>query len=320
MPGIKKVFITGGAGFIGSHLADVMAQKGWQVTVYDNLSSGKKEFIKRHIGKKYFKFIKADLLNLTKLRKNMARHDLVFHLAANPDIRYGIKHTDTDLKQNTTVTYNVLEAMRVNHVKDIILASTSTVYGEPAVMPTPEDYGPLFPISLYGASKLACEALCTSFAHTFGMKCWIFRFANIVGGRGTHGIIFDFIKKLEKNPKRLEILGNGKQAKSYLLVDDCIEAMLYAYTHSKEQVNVYNLACNDRMDITAIAKLLISKAGLNNVKLTFTGGQRGWPGDVPQMLLAAGKINALGWRSRHTSYQAVDTAIERMLQECKLSS
>jgi UDP-glucose 4-epimerase len=215
-------------------------------------------------------------------------------------------------------TYNVLEAMRVNHVKDIILASTSTIYGEPEVMPTPEEYGPLFPISLYGASKLACEALCTSFAHTFGMKCWIFRFANIVGGRGTHGLIFDFINKLKRNPKKLEILGNGKQAKSCLLVDDCIEAMLYAYLHSKERFNVYNLGCEDKIDITTIAKLLIKKAGLKNVKLVFTGGERGWPGDVPQMFLAVNKINNLGWKGKNNSYQAVEIAVERMLKECKL--
>lgn len=316
----KRVLITGGAGFIGSHLADQMVALGWQVTVYDNLSSGKKEFLKPHFGKKYFKFFDDDLLHVPVLIKAMKNHDLVFHLAANPDIRYGIKHTDTDLKQNTIATYHVLEAMRVNKVKEIILASTSTIYGEPSLMPTPEEYGPLLPISLYGASKLACEALCTSFAHTFGMKCWIFRFANIVGGRGTHGLIYDFIHKLKKNPQRLEILGDGKQAKSYLLVDDCIEAMLYAYAKSKNEVNVYNLGSHDKIDITSIAKLLIKKAGLPNVKLDFTGGKRGWPGDVPQMFLSVKKINALGWKSRKTSLQAVGIAIERMLKECKLSS
>lgn len=248
----------------------------------------------------------------------MAAQDLVVHLAANPDIRYGIKYTDTDLKQNTWATYNILESMRVNRVKEIILASTSTVYGEPKEMPTPEDYGPLLPISLYGASKLACEALCTSFADTFKMKCWIFRFANIVGGRGTHGLIFDFIHKLRNNPKKLEILGNGKQAKSFLLIDDCIEAMLYAYARSKEQCNVYNLGCGDKIDITSIAKLLIKKAGLKNVKLVFTGGKKGWPGDVPQMLLSPDKINHLGWKAKHNSRQAIEIAIERMLKECRL--
>jgi UDP-glucose 4-epimerase len=313
----KKAFITGGAGFIGSHLVDKMAKKGWHITVYDDLSSGKREFIKEHIGKKYFKFIKADLLDLEKLKKSIAGHDIVFHLSANPDIRHGIRYTDIDLKQNTIVTYNILESMRQAGIKQIVFASTSAIYGEPKIMPTPEEYGPLYPISLYGASKLACEVLCTSFSHTFDMKCWIFRFANIVGGRGTHGIIYDFIAKLRKNPKELEILGDGKQTKSYLLVDDCVDAILYVQEHSKEQFNVFNLGSNDRLNITAIAKLLIEKMGLKHVKLSFTGGKRGWPGDVPQMSLSVEKLNKLGFKSRHSSREAVEIAIERMLKECR---
>ena len=312
-----KVFITGGAGFIGSHLVDKMASSGWQITVYDNLSSGKKEFLEQHIGKKYFNFIKADLLDLKKLTCSVKGHDLVFHLAANPDIRYGIEHTDTDLKQNTIVTYNVLEAMRLNGVKEIAFSSTSTVYGEPKIMPTPEDCGPLYPISLYGASKLACEALCTSFSHTFYMKCWIFRFANIVGGRGTHGVIFDFINKLKRNPKELEILGNGKQTKSYLLVDDCVDAMLYVHKNSKEQFNVYNLGCDDRIDIMTIAKILVDKMGLKDAKFRLTGGERGWPGDVPQMFLDVSRLKHLGWKSKYSSRQAVEEAIGRMIRECR---
>ncbi|MFC1511176.1 NAD-dependent epimerase/dehydratase family protein [Candidatus Margulisiibacteriota bacterium] len=310
----KRIFISGGAGFIGSHLVDELAKRGHHITVYDNLSSGKEEFLKAHRAKDYFGFIKADLLDLPKLKQSLKDHDLVFHLAANPDIRHGIKITDTDLKQNTIVTYNVLESMRVNGVAEIALASTSTIYGEPNVMPTPEDYGPLQPISLYGASKLACEALCTSFAHTFNMKTWIFRFANIVGGRGTHGIIYDFISKLKKNPKELEILGNGKQTKSYLLIDDCVDAMLYVYEKSKEQFNIFNLGCTDRIDITTIAEILRDKMDLLEAKFRFTGGQRGWPGDVPQMSLSVDKITKLGWQSKHNSRQAVEIAIERMLK------
>jgi len=312
-----KVFITGGAGFIGSHIVDKLGALGWEITVYDNLSSGKEEFLKSHIGESYFKFIKADLLDLDNLKKSIRGHDLVIHLAANPDIRYGIVHTDTDLKQNTVVTYNVLESMREAGVKQIAFSSTSTIYGEPTVMPTPEDYGPLYPISLYGASKLAGEALCTSFAHTFDMKCWIFRFANIVGGRGTHGIIHDFIKKLKKNPKELEILGDGKQTKSYLLVDDCVDAMLYVYEHSKEQFNVFNLGCSDRIDIMTIAKILVKKMGLNDVEFKLTGGKRGWPGDVPQMFLSVDKLSKLGWKNKNASRKAVEIAIERMVEECE---
>ena len=311
-----KVFITGGAGFIGSHLVDRLATDGHIITVYDDLSNGKKDFLEKHFNEPYFRFIKADLLDLGRLKKEIKGHDLVYHLAANPDIRYGIAHTDTDLRQNTIVTYNVLESMRVNGVKEIAFASTSTVYGEPSVMPTPEDYGPLLPISLYGASKLACEALCTSFSHTFGMKCWIFRFANIVGGRGTHGVIFDFINKLKKDPTRLEILGDGKQTKSYLLVDDCVDAMIYAHSKSREQFNVFNLGATDRVDLMSIAGILVGKMGLKNVKFDLTGGQRGWPGDVPQMFLSVDKLMKLGWKSRHSSREAVETAIGRMVEEC----
>jgi UDP-glucose 4-epimerase len=310
-----KVFITGGAGFIGSHLVDRLVADGHDVTVYDNLTNGKKEFIASHIISGKVKFIKADLLDLKKLKSSIKGHDIVFHLAANPDIRYGIKFTDTDLKQNTVATYNVLESMRVNGIKKIAFASTSTIYGESKVMPTPEEYGPLMPISLYGASKLACEALCTAFSHTFDMKCFIFRFANIVGGRGTHGIIFDFINKLKKDPKELEILGNGKQIKSYLLVDDCVDAMLFVIEHAKEQYNIYNLGSDDRMDIMTIAETVRDKMDLKSAKFRLTGGERGWPGDVPQMSLSVKKLNALGWKAKHTSKQAVEIAVERMVRE-----
>ncbi|MFH1386291.1 MAG: NAD-dependent epimerase/dehydratase family protein, partial [bacterium] len=233
-------------------------------------------------------------------------------------IRLGLKYTETDLKQNTIVTYNVLEAMRLGGVKEIAFSSTSTIYGEPTVMPTPENYGPLLPISLYGASKLACEALCASFAHCFGLKCWIFRFANIVGGRGTHGIIYDFLDKLKKNNKELEVLGNGKQLKSYLLVDDCIEAMLYVYANSKEQFNLFNLGAGDQMEVALLAQILVERSGLKNVRIKYTGSERGWPGDVPQMSLSVEKVNQLGWKAKYNSRQAIEIAIERMLKECKL--
>jgi UDP-glucose 4-epimerase len=310
-----RVFITGGAGFIGSHLVDRLVSDGHDVTVYDNLSNGKKQFIASHISSGKVKFIKADLLDIKKLKISIKGHDIVFHLAANPDIRYGIKFTDTDLNQNTVATYNVLESMRVNGIKKIAFASTSTIYGESKVMPTPEEYGPLMPISLYGASKLACEALCTAFSHTFDMKCFIFRFANIVGGRGTHGIIFDFINKFKKDPNELEILGNGKQIKSYLLVDDCVDAMLFVVEHAKEQYNIYNLGSDDRMDIMTIAETVRDKMNLRSAKFRLTGGERGWPGDVSQMSLAVKKLNALGWKAKNTSKQAVEIAVDRMVRE-----
>jgi UDP-glucose 4-epimerase len=212
-----RYFVTGGAGFIGSHLVDRLIRKG-EVTVYDNLSSGKREFIQHHLDNPDFSFIQADLLDFNRLIREMGEHDVVFHLAANPDARLGIQDTTLDLKQETLVTFNVLEAMRSNHIKKIVFSSSGTIYGETPKIPLPEDYGPILPISLYGAGKVASEALITAFCHTFDMQGWIYRFANIVGSRGTHGVIFDFIHKLNKNPSRLEILGDGTQEKPYLSV------------------------------------------------------------------------------------------------------
>src|SRR4030067_2169815 len=224
----KKIIVTGGAGFIGSNLVDRLLLRGNEVIVIDNLSSGKMEFLKEHIENPDFKFIRLDLLKLDDLKKTVKDADAVFHLAANPDVRLGASDTKVHLEQNIIVTYNLLEAMRVNKIKNILFTSTSTIYGEATIIPTPENYGPLVPISLYGASKLACEALITSYCSTFDMRSWIFRFANIVGERGTHGIIIDFINKLRKNPEILEILGDGKQNKSYIHVYDCVEAILFA--------------------------------------------------------------------------------------------
>ena len=206
-----RALVTGGAGFIGSHLIDALIASGYKVRVIDNLSSGKLEFIKTHMESGNLEFQKGDLTSLSDVEIATKDIDCVFHLAANPDIRLGTRVTDTDLKQGTIATYNLLESMRINDVKKIVFASSSVVYGEDAPLPTPESYGPCLPISLYGASKLACEGLITSWAGTFGFQAWIFRFANIIGERGTHGVIFDFIHKLKNDNSRLEVLGNGLQ-------------------------------------------------------------------------------------------------------------
>ena len=203
---VPRYFITGGAGFIGSHLADRLVNVG-RVTVYDNLSSGSPEFISRHLERDNFNFIEADLLDFNTLKQAIAGHDVVFHLAANPDVKAGTSATDLDLKMGIVATYNVLEAMRLNQIKKVLFPSSSTVYGDAGTTPVSEDYGPLLPISLYGASKLSSEGLVSAFCHLFNMQGWIFRLANVVGSRLTHGVIFDFINKLKQNPKRLEILG-----------------------------------------------------------------------------------------------------------------
>jgi UDP-glucose 4-epimerase len=309
-----KYFITGGAGFIGSHLAEKLLDSG-AVTVYDNLSSGKDSFIKHLAGQKGFNFIKADLLDLDMLKKSMRGHDVLFHLAANPDVREAIRKTDTDLEQGTIVTYNVLESMRENGIDKVVFASSSTVYGETPVKPLAEDYGPLLPISLYGASKLACEGLISSFCHIFKMKAWIFRFANIVGPRATHGVIFDFINKLKENSDELEILGDGTQQKPYLYVNDCADGMLYGLKNADEQVNVYNLGANSSTRVSDIAKMLIEQMGLPNVKFNYTGGNRGWPGDVPQVRFDTSKMEKLGWKPGFTSDEAVSKAITEIIKE-----
>ncbi len=309
-----KSFVTGGAGFIGSHLVDSLIQDGGQVTVFDNLCSGKPEFMAQHEDNPNFKFVQGDLLDLELLKEHLTNYDHVFHIAANPDIRLGTEVTDTDLKQGTIATYNVLEAMRVNAVKNIAFSSSSTVYGEADLIPTPEDYGPLVPISLYGAAKLASEALITAYANTFEMNGWIFRFANIIGDRGTHGILVDFINKLRANPQELEILGDGSQAKSYLLVQECVEAILFAINNSHKKVNIFNLGSTDQISVTRIAEVVVEELGLENVSFNYTGGKRGWRGDIPKMMLAIAKINELGWQPTHSSEDAIRVSIKSLLE------
>jgi UDP-glucose 4-epimerase len=307
-----KVFVTGGAGFIGSHLVDKLLERGDTVTVYDNLSSGKREYIEQHLKNKEFSFIQSDLIEFNQLKKKIKGHDVVFHLAANPDVRVGAQKPEV-AKKDIIATYNLLDAMRQNNVQKIVFSSSSTVYGEALSFPLKEDYGPLLPISLYGAAKLASEGLISSFSHTFDMKCWIFRFANIVGPRGTHGVIVDFIHKLRKNPNELEILGNGKQRKSYLSVKDCVEGMLFGFENSKEQINVFNLGCNSVTEVTRIAEMVVEEMGLDKVKFRYTGGKRGWKGDVPYFQLDVTKINRLGWKATHNSDDAVRYAIKDLL-------
>lgn len=309
-----KYFVTGGAGFIGSHLVDRLIPKG-EVTVYDNLSSGRIEFISHHFAKPDFEFIQKDLLDLEDLKEAIKDHEVVFHLAANPDARLGIEDTSLDLKQETLATYNVLEAMRENGIKKIVFSSSGTIYGETPIIPLPENYGPLLPISLYGAAKLACEALITAFCHTFDMQCWIYRFANIVGPRGTHGVIFDFIHKLKRNPNELDILGDGTQEKPYLSVEDCVEGMLFGFENSNERVNFFNLGCESTTDVSSIAQMVIEEMGLLNVKFKYTGGDRGWPGDVPQVRFNTKKMERLGWKPKSSPDQAVRRAIRFMIEE-----
>ena len=315
MPVKNKILVTGGAGFIGSHLVDRFVEKGNKVIVFDNLSSGKLEFIESHLEDPDFTLIKGDLLNQEAIDEACKDIDFVCHVAANPDVRLGASDTRVHLDQNILTTYNLLEAMRKNNIKKIAFTSTSTVYGEASVIPTPEDYGPLIPISLYGASKLACEAFITSYSHTFDMQAWIFRFANIVGPRSTHGITVDFIKKLRKNSNLLEILGDGKQEKSYLHVSECVDAILFLIENSQEKVNIFNIGSEDTISSTEIGKAVIEEMGLSNVEFTYTGGNRGWKGDVPKMRLGIEKMKSLGWKPAYTSERSVRETARALLEE-----
>jgi UDP-glucose 4-epimerase len=310
---MAKYFVTGGAGFIGSHLCEKLITDGNQVTVYDNLVSGSKENIKHLIGKREFQFIQNDLLDSVELIKAMKGNDIVWHLGANTDIPTGNKVTDLDLKNCTMASRNVLEAMRSNNIDRILFSSSACVYGDAPPIALSETFGPLFPINLYGAGKLACEGLMSSYSHLFGIKVTMFRFANVVGAKMGHGVIFDFIQKLKKNTKELEILGDGKQEKPFFLVEDCISGMICAFNNNKAQCDVFNLGTETFTTVTRIGEIVVEEMGLKNVKFHYTGGRRGWPGDAPVVHFNVNKIKKLGWQASHSSDEAVRIAAQRLL-------
>ena len=310
--------VTGGAGFIGSHLVDALVDRGYKVRVIDNFSSGRESFLSHHDGNGAVEIFRGDLLDNEAVLSAMDGIETVHHLAANPDIRLGTEVTDTDLKQGTIATYNVLEAMRVCGVKRISFSSTSAIYGEATEMPTSETYGPTLPISLYGASKLACEALITAWIGTFGAQGFIHRFANIVGPRGTHGVIFDFIHKLKKDPTRLEVLGDGKQEKSYMSANDCVRSMLHVLDNNDEDMNLYNLGTGDTCSVSRIAEIVVEESGLKGVKLEFTGGSRGWAGDVPKTYLDVSKLLRTGFEPSTMSEQSIRDTARSLINEIGL--
>ena len=308
-----KQFVTGGAGFIGSHLVERLLAEGNTVTVYDNLSTGQTERIKGLLGKDEFTFVEADLLDNATLKSAMSGHDFVWHLGANTDILGGGQDVDLDIKNCTLATHNVLEAMRTHGISRLIFSSTSALYGDPPVYPAPENAGPLRPISLYGAAKLACEGLVSAYCHLFGVQAWMFRFANVVGARMDHGVIFDFIHKLKRNPSELEIWADGQGQKPFFLVEDCIEGMFCAYRNTDDWCDVFNLGTATTTRIDNIAEIVIEEMGLTDVDIRYTGGRRGFPGDVPKLLLDLTKMQRLGWQASHTSDEAVRIAARRLL-------
>lgn len=314
-----RMLVTGGAGCIGSDLVEVLVKRGDSVLVVDNLSSGKEQHLASVRGLPNFEFIEGDLEDQALVESAMHAVDMVWHLAANPDVKFTEGDpTDKDLKQNTVCTYHVLEAMRRRGVKKLAFASTSAVYGICPVQPIPEDAPYPLPISLYGATKLGCEGLIAAFQNLFDLRCWIFRFANIVGPKVRkkgRTVIGDFVVRLRENPRTLRILGDGKQAKSYLLSSECVEAMLFAVERGESPLNVYNLGCDDSLQVDAIADLVVREMGLSNVAYEFTGGEGGWPGDVPRFRLDVSAINRLGWKARRNSCEAVESAIRSTLAQ-----
>lgn len=292
-----KAFVSGGAGFIGSNLVDRLLDLGHEVTVYDNLSTGLLQFLEYARDFDCFRLVKGDLLDEDSLSEAITGHEFVFHLAANADVRFGTEHPRRDLEQNTIVTYNILEAMRNHGIRKIAFASTGSVYGEATVIPTPEDAP--FPIqtSLYAASKLAGEGMIEAYCEGFGFQSWIFRFVSILGERYTHGHVFDFYRELKQNPSRLEVLGNGKQRKSYLYIQDCIDAILLALEKSNESVNVLNLGVDGYCEVNDSIGWICEELVVSP-KLEYTGGDRGWIGDNPFIFLDTSKIRDLGWKPK----------------------
>lgn len=306
--------VTGGAGFIGSHLVDTLVARGDRITVIDSMSTGSRKNIARHLDGGKVMLVVADLLS-DGWQDTLKGADRIYHLAADPDVRQSALIPEGPINNNIITTFRVLEAMRRYNVPEIAFTSTSTVYGEATVIPTPEEYTPLEPISVYGASKLACEALISAYCHSFTMKGWIFRFANIIGARSGHGVLIDFMNKLADNPREMEILGDGKQKKSYLEVQECVDAMLFAVGHATATVNTFNIGSEDWIDVKAIADIVAKKKGLSQVRYRFTGGDRGWVGDVPKMQLSIARMKALGWKPRHGSQESLRMAVQAMLAE-----
>jgi UDP-glucose 4-epimerase len=314
-----KAFVSGGAGFVGSHLVRrlLQAEGTERVVIYDNFTSGQRSYLHGLTDDPRLSVTEADLKDVERLREAMVGCDTVFHLAANPDIAKAIRQPDIDFWEGTYLTQNVLEGMRQTGTARIFYTSGSGVYGEDPSVEFPESYGPCIPISTYGASKLACESLIAAYCHMFGVIGRAFRFANVVGPRQTHGVGYDFIRRLRDNPTALRILGDGTQKKSYIHIDDVLEAIFLVAAKKMRPYEVFNVATDDYITVREIADLAVRLSGLqpDDVKYDFTGGDRGWKGDVPIVRFDCSKIKALGWRNRRSSAEALTASMEAMRKE-----
>jgi len=317
---LGSTIVTGGAGFIGSQVVDSLIDLDVEVKVLDDLSSGSTDNLLKNQGNEKFHFKEIDIRSPEVSKEFNKNIKTVFHLAADPEVRTGFEFPKISYEKNILSTLDLLEQIRKSNVETILFTSSSVVYGEPDVIPTPEDYGPLLPISHYGSSKLACEALISSYCHNYGIKSQIFRLANVIGIRSNHGVIWDFINKLRKNPDKLEVLGDGQQAKSYLHVSDCVDCFLFCLSNMKKQVEIFNIGNYDKVNVMFIADTVCKSLGLKNVKTETTGGidnGRGWPGDVKIMQLEIEKLKKLGWSPKYSSVEAVQLASNELIQETK---
>jgi UDP-glucose 4-epimerase len=314
-----RSIVVGGAGFIGSHLVERLLERG-PVTIYDNMTVGKMEFIEGSLATGRAELVRGDALDLDTLTRAMRGHDVVFHLAANPEARWGLERTRLDLEQGTIATYNALEAARVSGTRRFVFSSSGTVYGDTPEVCAEMDLGRL-PISLYGASKFAGEAMIAAFVECFGLQGFVCRFGNVVGPRGTHGAILDFCKKLKAHPEYLDVLGDGRQAKPYLHVSDCVAGLLFVLDHASERdpsergPAVYNLAPPDVTSVREIASLCVAASPNKTARIDFGTTSQGWPGDVPRSRLNPEKLAALGFRVRYPSNEAVRLAVEAVARE-----
>ncbi|HSI12981.1 MAG TPA: NAD-dependent epimerase/dehydratase family protein [Chthoniobacter sp.] len=309
-----RAFVTGGAGFIGSSLTDQLLADGHEVVAWDNFSTGQERFLEKAKTSTAFQLLRGDTLDLKALTEAMAGCDIVFHFAANADVRFGLKHPEKDLQQNTIATFNVLEAVRANGIRRIAFSSTGSVYGEAKTIPTPEDAP--FPVqtSLYGASKLAGEGMIAAYCEGFGLEGYIFRFVSILGERYTHGHVFDFYKQLQEHPGHLDVLGDGRQRKSYLHIGDCVQAMLHAVNRAsardaKHRVQIYNLGTNEYCEVRDSIAWICARMGVEP-ELRFKGGDRGWVGDNPFIFLDTARIRGLDWEPKLTIRQGVERTVD----------
>lgn len=307
-----KILVTGAAGFIGSHLVETLLAAGHQVTGFDNFSTGKKKHLSRADGQVGFRFVEGDICDAELVDRLVAGQDFIYHLCDNSDIQFAARHPEVYVSQNIVAGTRLLDSMVKHGVKKIAFPSSTTVIGDAKVVPTPESYGPLEPMNLYGGAKLAMEGMLSAYAYTYGLQTWIYRFVGIIGGRMDHGVLHDFVQKLKDNPQELAILGDGSQRRSFVLVDDCVRAMVTAVERFDQKVNLVHIGNRDHIDISTVAQLICETLGYKGVEFKYAGGKRGWVGDALTNFLKCDSLDSIGWYPELDSSGAVREAARRL--------